>query len=314
MSASATAPQPRLYFPVLVVPEYRPRRIYAILLFFLTLMSTTIMGARMEFNFRAGAPPFNSNTDIFPFAWIWHHPALLLLGLPFSITLMAILLAHELGHYLACRHYGVEATWPHFLPAPTLIGTLGAFIRIRSPFRNRRELFDVGVAGPLAGFVLALPLLAWGLASSRLIHYPPGSNALEFGWPPVALALLHWMKPAWPAGSVYLSPVARAAWVGLLATMLNLIPAGQLDGGHILYTFFPRLHRWVSWLLVPILLLAGWRFWQGWYFWAGVILLMRGQHPYVPSDERVGWVRTALAVAALAMLALTFMPVPLWIN
>lgn len=303
-----TAPAP--YYPLVVQPPpYRPRRWTPLLLLGLTVISTMVIGARLEFNFRQGVPAYRTNTDVFPFVWIWHHPRLLALGIPFSAALLGILLAHELGHYLACRHYRLEATWPHFLPAPTLIGTLGAFIMIRSPFRNRRQLFDVGVAGPLAGFVVAIPILLLGLARSP-VHIGHADAALEFGWPPLMAALSHLLRPGIAPAALALSPLARAAWVGLLATMLNLIPSGQLDGGHILYTFFPGLHRWVSWCMAGLMLYMGWRYWSGWYVWAVLLVAMRARHPFVPRGEPVGTLRVALGLAALAILAGTFIATP----
>lgn len=290
-------------------PAYRPNRWVPALLLAATIVSTMVIGARLEFNFLHGLPAYRSDTDVFPFMWIWHHPRLLSLGLPFSAALIGILLAHELGHFLACRYYRLDATLPHFLPAPTLIGTMGAFIMIRSPFRNRRQLFDVGVAGPLVGFVLAVPILLVGLAQSPAV-VGHGGAALEFGWPPLMVWLVHWMRPGVAPGALALSPLARAAWVGILATMLNLIPSGQLDGGHLLYTFFPRAHRWISWAMVALMLFMGWRYWTGWYVWALLLLLMRARHPYVPSSEPVGLVRKMLGVAALLILAVTFIATP----
>ncbi len=289
--------------------EYRPRRWLPALLFAATVVTAMAVGARLQFNFDRGVPAYRGNTDVFPFLWLWRHPAYFGLGWPFAATLLGILLVHELGHYLTCRHYGLAATLPHFIPAPTLIGTLGAFIYIRSPFRTRRQLFDVGAAGPLAGFALALPLLVWGLAQSHL-RLPAYGAALRFGWPPLMLLVWRWLHPGVAPDVVSLSPVARAAWVGLLATMLNLIPSGQLDGGHILYTFFPRTHRWVSWAMVAVMLFMGWRFWDGWYLWAGLLLVMRARHPYVPQAPPAGWARAVLACLCLAILALTFLPAP----
>jgi membrane-associated protease RseP (regulator of RpoE activity) len=285
-----------------------------VVLFFLTLLTTMVIGARLQYNFNRGAAPFSSEDDVLPFTWIWHHPQLLWLGLPFSVALLGILLAHELGHYIACRRYHIDATLPHFLPAPTLIGTLGAFIRIRSPFRDRRELFDVGIAGPLAGMAVAIPVMIAGLAGSRPISYLRHINAIDFGWPPLMLMVFHWMRPGVAASSLYLSPVTRAAWVGLLATMLNLLPAGQLDGGHILFTFFPRLHRIVSWSLIPTLAWMGWRYWSGWYLWAAIVLLMWGRHPLVPRAVPIGRTRATLALLAFALLALTFVAAPFVVH
>jgi len=311
-STSAPDPDliPPLYRAIVVEPTYRPARLLPALLFVLTAISTTLVGARLQYNFNLGRPPFATADDVLPFVWAWHQPGVLGLGLPFSLSLMGILLAHELGHYGACRFYRIHATYPHFLPAPTLIGTLGAFIRIRSPFRSLRQLFDVGVAGPLAGFVALLPLLWLGLHWSQPITYLPADNAMEFGWPWLARGLLPTALRGLPPQAIYLHPIARAAWIGMFATMLNLLPAGQLDGGHLLFAYFPRLHRWVSWLLVPALLLAGARFWHGWYLWAAVVASMRGGHPYVSRSQPLGTGRAWLALLALLLFVATFSLTP----
>ena len=181
-----------------------------------------------------------------PYASFLRHPASLLSGLPFSLTLLTILLAHEFGHYLAAMYHRVDASLPYFLPSP-LLGTFGAFIRVRSPIYSKRALFDIGIAGPLAGFVFLLPALAVGLAfSNDSRHRAPGQRSSS------ASRLSQWLlerthiSRACAPTDIYLHPVARAAWVGMLATALNLLPIGQLDGGHILYALFPRRHRAVS--------------------------------------------------------------------
>ena len=288
---------------------------WAALLFAATFLATTVVGARLAYNFHLGRPSYVSNTDLFPFAWVWHHPATWLGGLSFSLPLLAILLAHELGHYLACRHYGLDSTLPIFLPAPTLIGTIGAFIRIKSAFFERCELFDVGIAGPLAGMILTLPLLTFGLATSHVLtpaQLPFWRHQyFEFGWPPLAQWIEHGLRPGTSIAQLSISPVARAAWVGLLLTMLNLVPGAQLDGGHILYAASPTLHRIASWGAMLLMIFAGWRFWPGWFVFAGFIALMRVRHPPVPKVQPLGKARAALALLALAVFALTFMLTPL---
>lgn len=287
----------------------------ALLLFLLTLLTTTVVGSRLQYNFNRGAPAYAGNDDLFPFPWIWHHPALLALGLPFSLTLLSILLAHELGHYFACCHYRLDSTCPMFLPAPTLIGTMGAFIRIKAPFGDPWELFDVGVAGPLAGIALTLPALLYGLALSHPVPAPQAAvwrqQWLAFGWPPLAQWLAAWLHPGVAPQALALSPVARAGFLGLLVTMLNLIPGAQLDGGHILYAVSPRAHRIASWASLAALAAAGWLWWPGWYVFAIFIAAMRVRHPYVPPAPRLGPGRIALALVALAIFVLCFTPAPL---
>src|SRR6202790_5462829 len=205
----------------------------------LTFVTTTIVGAVLALAFDANRP-IDLDQYVSVFAVIGTRPLVLLQGLSFSVTLLSILLAHELGHYLACLYYGIDASLPYFLPFPSPIGTLGAFIRIRSPIYTRRALFDVGIAGPLAGFALLLPAMAIGLANSKVIPGIAERGDLIFGVPAIQ-RLLEWLIfPGAAAADISLHPVARAAWVGTLATALNLLPIGQLDGGHILYAFTDR--------------------------------------------------------------------------
>lgn len=283
------------------------------MLFALTWLSTTVVGARLAFNFARGLPAYGNNTDLFPFLWAWHHPGLLWAGMPFSTALMAILLAHELGHYLACRYYRLDSTLPLFLPTPTLIGTMGAFIRIKERFHDRRELFDVGVAGPLAGMAVTLPVLIYGLATSQVVVVElRAGSLLDFGWPPLVAWIGAWLHPGVTAAHVALSPLARAGWLGLLVTMLNLIPGAQLDGGHIAYAVGPRLHRVTSWAALGVLAVLGYRYWPGWYVFAVFIAAMRVRHPFVPELEPLGWQRTLLAYVALAIFIATFTPMPIF--
>ena len=238
-------------------------------------------------------------------------PRLLLPGLSFAVTLMVILLAHELGHWFACRHHRIRATLPYFIPAPTLIGTLGAFILIRSPIRNRRALFDVGFSGPLVGFAFALPALATGILLSKIVRGPAGSPELLFGAPLLLRLLAALLRPGVSCQNLLLHPVARAAWVGLLATALNLLPAGQLDGGHILRAVSARWHRRIT-LALPLLLIPlGFLLWYGWLLWSvllGFIAFRRT--PPLYDDRPLGRARVAWAVAALVIFLLCFMPIP----
>ncbi len=210
-----------------------------------------------------------------PDQWAIEHPANLLLGMPFSLTLMLILLAHEMGHYLYSRHYRVYATPPFFVPFPSLIGTLGAFIRIKSPIPSRAALFDIGIAGPIAGFIPACIALIVGLSMSRPIV---GSTAadLELGLPLVFQLAAHVKHLVRRCLDFSLHPIAAAAWVGFFATALNLLPGGQLDGGHILFFLSPRLHRWVTVFTVIALIPLGKYFWHGWYLWAVMLALTVG--------------------------------------
>ena len=233
-------------------------------------------------------------------------------GILYSFSLLFILLCHEFGHYLTARYYRVDASLPYFLPMPfTIVGTLGAFIRIRSPFPNRRALIDVGLAGPLAGFVVCLPLLAAGVASSR--PGPLAAGGLQFGEP----MLFQWFAaafgPAVPDGQVlYLSPMGLAAWFGLLVTAINLLPMGQLDGGHALYAVLrgraARFSRTVHLLMFP---LAVWS--PTWLVWGLLCLLLGARRPHPPTlDDAapLGRSRHLLAGAGLATFVLCFTPEP----
>ncbi|HMD99907.1 MAG TPA: site-2 protease family protein [Terriglobia bacterium] len=288
---------------------------FHLMLFLVTVTTTLIVGAHIAMNFRLGLQPFDWELPGSFFGSLWHHPARLLWGTPFSFTLLGILLAHELGHYFTCRAYGIRASYPYFVPAPTLIGTLGAFILIKSRFTTRRSLFDVGISGPLAGFVLAIPALVVGVLQSRLIPAPfvaaATRDTIVLGNPLALTLLARAFHPGIRPGSLLLSPVACAAWVGLVATALNLLPAGQLDGGHIVYALFGRGHKLVSRGLWLALLPLGWFCWQGWFVWTVLLLVLRLRHPSVLYEEpSIGPRRKILAVAALVVLVLSFVPAP----
>jgi membrane-associated protease RseP (regulator of RpoE activity) len=182
----------------------------ALMLFVLTVISTLAVGAQFAIDYASNRA--TSILDATPYAGIWRNPSLLLLGIPFSFTLLGILLAHELGHYFACRYYGISASYPYFIPAPTLIGTMGAFIRIRSPIVNRRALFDVGLAGPVVGFVFAVPALALAILYSKRIPSAQLDAAIAFGHPLLERILAIVLRPGVPVEDIFLHPVGRAAW------------------------------------------------------------------------------------------------------
>ncbi len=211
------------------------------LLLVLTLCTTTLVGVVFTHSFQTNQPLY-LDQYLNVFATLQARPLLLFDGLAFSITLMTILLAHELGHYFACRYYGIDASLPYFLPFPSPIGTLGAFIRIRSPIYTRQALFDVGIAGPLAGFAVLVPALVIGIGESKVIHGIAERGDLIFGVPAIQRFFEWIIFPHVRSADILLHPIARAAWVGILATALNLLPIGQLDGGHILYAFTGRWH------------------------------------------------------------------------
>lgn len=252
-------------------------------------------------------------------ARVWGDPELRGWGLRFALPTLFILLCHELGHYLVCRRRGLPATPPYFVPAPIGLGTFGAFIRIRGAIRDARELLDVGVSGPIAGFAALVPILIYGVAHSAptplvspiagedtgLVLYLPGESLLTR----LLILLFHGELPA----DVILNPhpFLLAGWVGLFATMLNLLPLGQLDGGHILYAALGQRQR--AWTLpLWLTLAAAGLLWPGWWLWCVVVLILGLRHPRLAREhETLDPPRRLLAWAALALFVLTFMPVPI---
>lgn len=263
-------------------------------------------------------------------------------GWPFGLSILAILGTHEFGHYLVGRYHGVHVTLPYFIPFPSMFGTMGAFINMKEPPKNRKVLLDIGVAGPLAGLVVAIPILLIGLAMSKVtpLHIVPGQGVQMEGNSILYLAskfaifgqllpapasfgstspILYWLRyfftaTPFPMGGVdvNLSSVAWAGWAGLLVTAMNLIPAGQLDGGHMLYVLIGRERARRVWpFVLGALVLLG-LFWVGWWLWAGLIFLLGRAYAepldqITPLDTR----RKVLAVIALIVFLLTFSPVPL---
>jgi len=282
------------------------------MLFVLTLCTCLVAGTQFAAAY-ARNEAVSWDEFLRAFTLTYRHPLALAAGLPFALTLLTILLAHELAHFFACRHHHIHSSYPFFIPFPTLIGTMGAFILIRSPIRTSRALFDVGASGPLVGFVVAIPALIYGVLHARFVPGLADPHA-EFvlGSP----LLLHLLAPALrhgiSANNLLLHPVGRAAWVGLFATSLNLLPAAQLDGGHILRSLSPRAHRYSS-LLLPfgLMALGYFQFWVGWYVWGALLLGLRFLrtlpiHHAEPLDAN----RRAAAILALIIFILSFMPMP----
>ncbi|HKM67197.1 MAG TPA: site-2 protease family protein [Candidatus Acidoferrum sp.] len=281
-------------------------------LFVLTLCTSLIAGTHFA---AAYAHNQAASLDAFvqTFRLVYRNPAALLAGLPFALTLLGILLAHELGHYFACRHHHIRASYPFFIPAPTLIGTFGAFILIRSPIRSMRALFDVGASGPLVGFLVALPAMSYGVLHAKVIPALASQNNadLVFGVPLILRLVTAVWQPNAHASDLLLHPVGRAAWVGMFATALNLLPVGQLDGGHIVRSVSPQLHRWISLALPMALVPLGYFQWQGWWIWALILfglqfIRMAPIYDPTPLDPN----RRFAAVLALAVFIVCFMPYP----
>ena len=294
-------------------PAARPKRLWlAILLFAITFFTCLAAGRQFAIAF-ANNQAASVGEFFVSLKLLYKDPSALASGFPFAISLMIILLSHELGHYFACKHHDIRASYPYFIPAPTLIGTLGAFILIRSPIRSRRALFDVGASGPLAGFAVAIPILIYGVIHSRVVpSIASEGTEIVFGVPLVMRLLAHRFFPDANPLTLLLHPVGRAAWVGLFATALNLLPVGQLDGGHVLRSFQPRLHRWIG-LLVPAILVALGYFWSVWWAWAGILLALRFLRiPPIQDQRPLDAPRVVLAMGTLLVMILCFMPVPLW--
>lgn len=298
---------------VLVSEDRPPRERWwvHVLLFALTLLSMTVAGATF-----AG----------FPADWSLPSADAIRIGLTFSLPLAAILAAHESGHYLVARTYRVNASPPFFLPFPPqfgLLGTMGAFIRLRSPMYDRRTLFDIGVAGPFAGMLVAIPILLIGLAHSGTVALPGVPLAHQVivveDWhlllgDSLLLSLCRAIVGA--HGTIALTPLAIAGWTGLFVTCLNLLPLAQLDGGHVTYAMFGETQPWIARFFWLLLIPMG-RLWQGWWLWAVLALVIgRGRlgHPaLIAPERRLDAKRRVLAWLAIALLVLTFAPAAIFI-
>lgn len=250
-------------------------------------------------------------------AEFWLRPQEILWGLPFAISFMLILGAHELGHYFLARYHNVAVTLPYFIPFPTLWGTLGAFIQLRSPTLTRKQLFDVGVAGPLAGLIVAVPVLFVGLFLSEIQPLPSNGEPYIME----GNSIFYWLSKflvfgqAFPSADgydVFLHPLAWAGWSGLALTMFNLLPAGQLDGGHVAYVLFGRHARFISLGVVALMILLI-PFWIGWVVWALLIFFLTGvDHPPPLNDVApIGPGRKFLGYFMILVFLLLFSPVPI---
>ncbi len=316
------------YVPVVRQRRLEPRRepwLRYLVLFALTLVSTTLSGAWHFLSFESGFDAADIDLST---------PALLLGGLWYAVGVLGILGAHELGHYFACRYYGVNASRPYFiplwlplqlagsvtpplpawLPMPTP-GTLGAVIRIRQPLATKRQFFDIGIAGPIAGFVVLVPVLLFAMSLSDIVAVPPDYEGIEFGEPLLFKAAAWLFFGAIPEHhTINLHPTGWAAWFGMLATALNLAPVGQLDGGHISYGVFGRKSSMIT-VAVTVLLVALLTISMGYVLWTvlvvAMVLVLGPHHPRTPDEaEPLDPGRLALAVFAAVMFVLCFTPVP----
>ena len=264
-----------------------------ICLFLITLLCTLVAGTLQQ-----GVNPMEN-------------PALLWKGIPFSFTLLMILGAHEFGHYFMSRKHHIDVTLPYFIPAPSLVGTFGAFIKMKSPIMDRRILLDVGAAGPVAGLCVTVPVLLVGLSLSEIKY-----EAVETGFSLGSSMLFYIMSWAVHGSlpdnaNIILHPVGFSGWIGLLVTSLNLLPVGQLDGGHVAYAVIGPKQGLVAKAVLVILVVLGASGWIGWLVWAGILLFMGIYHPpviydWIPLDAKrkvIGWF-------TIAVFVMTFTPVP----
>jgi membrane-associated protease RseP (regulator of RpoE activity) len=289
-------------------PKFKDRVWRHVVLLLLTIAATTLAGIDHYDGFLRD---FREPTSFPPLTL-----AFALNGLWYSGTILAILGCHEMGHYLACRYYDVDASLPYFIPAPFLTGTLGAFIRIREPIPSKRMLFDIGIAGPIAGFLVAVPALFVGLAMSRVVSLPPKFSGLTLGEPLLFqfAAKVLWGTP--PEGfSINMHPMAFGAWFGLLATALNLFPIGQLDGGHISYAVLGRRSSHVTLAAIAVAVALA-SFSSSWIVWTVLMVMMLvlfgRHHPRTPDEDvPLDRTRVLLALFALFMLVVCFTPAPI---
>lgn len=288
-----------------------------LLLLAASAITTTANGARFMQNFVEDLPPVVRDSDLWPWGWLAGHPEMFKTGWPFSASLLGILLIHEFGHYIACRWHRIRATLPWVLPAPTLSGTAGAVIQILTRIPNRDALMDVGIYGPLAGYVASAVAVGVGFALS--FHAPANAPAaiIRFGGEPLTIRLAHALLAHWiPAipsfDRIAPHPVLVAGWIGLFITSLNLIPGGQLDGGHILYALSPRAHKVFTKFLPIALFLMGTLYWVGWLLWGLFLMIPAMRHPKVEVVPGLSRSRMVLGVIGLAIFLLTFTPTPFY--
>ena len=286
-------------YEVRVLPEVHPtpsNPLINVALFILTLGSTLFVGAQM-----AGVN-------------IIAQPHRIGSGIPFACSILSILVVHEFGHYTMSRYHGVKATLPYFIPAPTIIGTFGAIIKTKSYIPDKKSLLDIGAAGPICGFITAVVALIVGLSRSEVVDLKPltGGGALEFGDSLIVVFMTYLIKGPLPEGkTVLIDPIGFAGWVGLLITAFNLMPIGQLDGGHILYALIGRWHSLVAKLSIGGLLVMGF-LWQGWYIWAFLVLILGYNHaPPMDDVTPLNPGRRTIALAAILIFVVCLVPEPI---
>ncbi|MBN4054860.1 site-2 protease family protein [Nitrospira defluvii] len=272
-----------------------------VILFVLTSITTLLSGS-----YYVGGDPFRN-------------PADLALGVPFAFTLLSILFCHEMGHYLTSLRYGVHTSPPYFIPGPWgffMIGTFGAFIRIKSPIFKKNALLDIGAAGPIAGFIVAVIASVIGLKSSEIVNMSSVTAIFRLGDPLIFTLIQELIGKVPPEGyDIMLGPVGWAGWIGFFLTALNLLPAGQLDGGHISYAILGKKSRYVSLAMVLVLFYLGLVGWKGWFVWAVIISVMGLRHPpVVDEDVPLDTRHRLVALSSIIIFILTFMPNPFMVG
>ena len=279
--------------------KQRPKLLVPIILFLLTAATTIVSGVTFK-----GIDPFKN-------------PSRLLEGLPFSFTLLTILLAHEFGHFFASQRHGMQSSLPYFIPAPPLItlGTFGAVIKSRAQDINKKALLDIGAAGPLAGFVIAIAATVIGLNLSEVATLPKTGEVNGLGSSIIFQILSYLVIGSVPENQgILLHPIAFAGWIGFLMTSVNLLPIGQLDGGHIAYAVFGKRHRAISITMLMFLIILAVFTWPGWLFLAILyaILCVRHGHPSLPDGQvTLGRKRRLIGWFSLVVFVLTFLPLPM---
>lgn len=284
-----------------------------VLLFVITVFSTLYVGITLSLSYKYADMPVE-NAELFRDPAVVFNPEVIRLGIIYTAVLLGILLGHELGHFLTCRYYKIDATLPYFIPFPNLIGTLGAFIKIKSPITKKQQLFDIGIAGPLTGFILSLPALVYGLSLSKVVtSFPAEAGGIMLG-DSLLLRIIEGgiFQNIPPDSDIFLHPVAFAGWVGILVTSFNLFPVGQLDGGHVSYALLGPRSRNLARIFLVIFFILGFFFWVGWFIWAFVILFLGWRHPRIEDEAKsLSPGRRFLGYIIVLIFILSFIPDPI---
>ncbi len=282
-----------------------------LLLFILTFVTTTGAGTLFYLSFQSPEKELSSeflkNYLLTPKNYIN--------GLFYSLPLLIILFAHEMGHYLMCKKYKINATPPYFIPAPTIAGTFGAVIRIKEPIYSKIPLFDIGIAGPLMSFFLSIPVLIYGIGKSKIV-YSLSAEGINLGEPLIFKFIESFYFKNLPQNAdILIHPIAFAGWFGILVTAFNLIPIGQLDGGHIFFAFSTDLYKKLTYVFIALLIFAGIFYWEGWFLWAILIMIFGVKHPPVFDQEReLDYKRKLLFYLIIIIFLVSFTPTPLYFS